>query len=74
MNLGVHGTLLVGTRDPRHFQGVKFMNRSSTNSSFNLDATAKSLKGLSKYSYFIWEEIFGELQVWGLKGKEIPSY
>ena len=59
MNLGVQGTL-VSTRDPRHLQGVKFTNRSLGISSLDLDATAKSLKGLGKYSYFIWEKRYSE--------------
>jgi len=74
MNLGVQGTCWWALTDPRQLQSVKFMN-SWWISSLDLDATATSLKSLGKHSYFIWEkEIFGELQVQGLKGKEIPSY
>lgn len=60
MTLGVQGTLLVGTRDPRHLQGAKFMNRSLWISGLDLGATAKSLKVLGKYSYFIWEKRYLE--------------
>lgn len=60
MNLGVQGILLVGTRDPRHLQGAKFMNRALGISSLDLDATAKSLKGLGKRSHFIWEKRYFE--------------